>query len=285
MEDFTDMDDDFLLVSAERISGMRTATTIGLYLLLLIVVVVTGAHGIMLTTSESTAYDASGGLFAAVLNMVRISFPVTVEIAAIVAGLGFITSQWRKGQKAVGSGIEVVWFLFAAANMITMFRIERGLPMEPWQEGWVNYGLPLSALVAGVLVYSLKRTDPDHRRAAERTAAIEKGRSLQFAAKREVALSPQMRQIEKQRQWQDFVNQLRLSGRYTEDQIQFILKDTPELMVDKNHDGIVDLLQPGIADFEDSTEPAITQPQTHYSAYQNGRSKQTIGGDPKGRPM
>lgn len=254
--DYND-NEDYLLTDQESRRGLRSATSMGLYALLLLVVIITAAHGIMLVLHESTAYDLGVGLFARTLNAVRIAFPITVEVAAVVAGLGFISSQWRKSQKAVGLGIELVWIVFAAANMITMFRIERGLVLETWQTGWVDYGLPLSALIAGILVYGLKRADPDHKRAAEVSAAVEKMRAQEFTLKREVALSPQMRQIERQRIYMNFVNQLRLSGRYTESQIEFILRDTPELLTDKNHNGVVDLLEDGAEQpaFPDRTRP------------------------------
>lgn len=269
MDEFKYQDnEDYLLTDQEARLGLRSATAIGLYALLLLVVVITAAHGIMLVLHESTAYQLGDGLFARTLNMVRIAFPITVEVAAVVAGLGFISSQWRKGQKAVGLGIEAVWIIFAAANMITMFRIERGLPLETWQTGWVNYGLPLSALIAGILVYGLKRADPDHKRAAEAAAATEQAKAKVFAAKRKVALSPEMQRIEEQRQWMDFVNQLRLSGRYTDDQIAYIVRGTPELLTDQNNNGIVDLLEDG-----------AEQPDYGGATAQNPDPRYVNGGD------
>lgn len=244
MDDYFDNDDnDFLLTDRERKTGWKSMTTGLLYLLLMLVVVVTAAHGIMVVLHVSSdTFSAGSGLFGAFLNVIRISFPVTVELAAIVAALGFIASYWRAGQKRIAFGIELVWLIFAGANMITMFAIERGLPLESWQKNWIGYGLPISALIAGSLTYALKRYDPDHKRTDEAAVAREKSTMLRFAARRDVALSPQMRQIERQKAWIDHVRYLRTSG-YSEDQIRFMMADTPELLIDGDADGIPDLLE------------------------------------------
>jgi len=244
VNDYLDDDGmDFLLTDQEAKRGWKSTTTFLLYGLLFLVVVVTAAHGIMVVLHVSSdTFSAGSGLFGAFLNMIRISFPVTVELAAIVAGLGFIASYWRAGQKRVALGIEVTWLIFAAANMITMFAIERGLPLESWQVNWVGYGLPIAALVAGSLTYMLKRTDPDHKRQDEAATAKEKAAMLRFTARRDVALSPQMRAIERQKAWIDHVQYLRMSG-YSEEQIRYILADTPELLTDGDADGTPDLLE------------------------------------------
>ena len=72
---------------------------------------------------------------------------------------------------------------------------------------------------------------------------------IRFSAKRDVAISPQMKAIEKQKQWLEFVTHLRTMG-YTEAQIRFILADTPQLLIDGNRNGTPDLLEVG-----DSTSP------------------------------
>lgn len=239
--DFGD-DADFLLTDQEN-KRLWKSTTVGLlYGLLGLVVLITAAHGIMVVLHVSGEFDSGGGLFGAFLDAIRISFPITVEIAAIVAALGFIASYWRGRQKHVALGIELVWLLFAAANMITMFSIERGMELENWQRIWIGYGLPISALVSGSLVYMLKRTDPDHKRSDEVTAAHEQLQMTRFTARRNVALSPQMKAIERQKAWVDHVNMLRMQG-YTETQIRFMMADVPELLFDNNGDGNLDLLE------------------------------------------
>lgn len=246
MDDFEFQENtDFRLTDQEGKTNLKRAAMVGLYLLLAIVVMVTGAHAVMLVISQApAALEGESGLLTAVLNAIRIAFPVTVELAAVVAGLGFIGAKWRKGQKSTAFGIELVWVIFAAANMITFFRVERGLPLESWQLNWVNYGLPLSALIAGVLTYSLTRTDPDLKRKDEETAAEEKIKMIQFAARRDVAISAQRQAIEKQRAWIDFVKKLKTQG-YSDLQIRFILQDTPELLIDQDKNGNLDLLEDG----------------------------------------
>ncbi|MBK8988989.1 MAG: hypothetical protein IPM39_23445 [Chloroflexi bacterium] len=243
---FEDEDTDFLLTGSENKKTLKGFTMFFLYLLLALVVIVTAAHGIMVVLHVSEEFTFGSGLFGAFLNLIRISFPITVEMAAVVAGMGFIAAYWRAGQKTVALSIELVWLLFAAANMITMFSIERGLPLEKWQLNWIGYGLPLAALAAGSLTYMLKRTDPDHKRSNEKATAKEKTDMLRFNARLAVSLSPQMRMIEKQKAWVDHIRYLRNAG-YSQDQITYMLQGVPELMFDGDADGVPDLLEEGDA--------------------------------------
>lgn len=231
----------FKLTDRESKKAMSDATVTALYLLLAAIVLITAGHGVMLVmlTSETLAI---GGLTGTILNIIRVTFPVITEWGAVVAGLGFINARWRKGQKTVALLIEVVWVLFAAANMITVFAIERSQDLQTWQQSWISYGLPMSALIQAILVYALKRTDPDNKRLNEEAAALEEMRMNRFSARRDVALSEQMKAIEKQKQWLEFVNELRAKG-YSEAQIRFILADTPQLLVDGNSNGTPDLLE------------------------------------------
>jgi hypothetical protein len=151
--------------------------------------------------------------------------------------------------------IELVWVIFAAANMITFFRIERGLALETWQVSWVDYGLPLSALVAGILTYALTRTDPDLKRKDEETAAEEKIKAIKFSSRRDVAISAQRMAIEKQRAWIDFIKKLQTQG-YSDQQIRFMLQGVPELLVDGDGDGRMDLLEPGDGAIPGTAVPA-----------------------------
>ena len=153
----------YRLTDAEAKENAASGVKYLLYMVLAAVVIITAAHAIMLVLNQAAAFEAGSGLFGAILTGIRIAFPIIVEAAAVVAGVGFIKSQWRGGQKAVGFAIELVWFIFAAANMITLFAIERGQELQGWQASWIQYGLPLSALIAGVLAYALVRSDPEHK--------------------------------------------------------------------------------------------------------------------------
>jgi hypothetical protein len=261
MENF-DFDDnvDFRLTDEEGKKNIKRFAMVGLYALLAVVVMVTGAHAIMLVMAQAPAeIGAENSLLAKFLNAIRITFPIVVEAAAVVAGLGFIGAKWRKGQKTAAFMIELVWVIFAAANMITFFRIERGLALESWQVNWVDYGLPLSALIAGILTYALTRTDPDLKRKDEETAAEEKIKAIKFSSRRDVAISAQRMAIEKQRAWIDFIKKLQTQG-YSDQQIRFMLQGVPELLVDGDGDGRMDLLEPGDGAIPGTARPANTTP-------------------------
>lgn len=255
-------DSNFRLTDQEAKEAARDMTTKALYVLLGAIVLITAGHGIMLVLLTSDAL-AFAGLTGIILNVIRVAFPVVTEWGAVVAGLGFINAKWRKGQKTVALLIEIVWVVFAAANMITVFAIERNQQLQGWQNSWISYGLPMSALIQAILVYSLKRTDPDAKRLNEEAAAMEEVKMIRFSAKRDVAISPQMKAIEKQKQWLEFVTHLRTLG-YTEAQIRFILADTPQLLIDGNRNGTPDLLEAG-----DSSSPAIATKKQHNAPRQD----------------
>lgn len=265
MEDFDFNDNvDFRLTDEESKKNIKRFAMVGLYALLAVVVMVTGAHAIMLVMAQApAAVGAENSLLAKFLNAIRITFPIVVEAAAVVAGLGFIGAKWRKGQKTAAFMIEVVWVVFAAANMITFFRIERGLALESWQVNWVDYGLPLSALVAGILTYALTRTDPDLKRKDEETAAEEKIKAIKFSSRRDVAISAQRMAIEKQRAWIDFIKKLQTQG-YSDQQIRFMLQGVPELLVDGDGDGRMDLLESGDGAIPGTARPVASVAPGYY---------------------
>jgi hypothetical protein len=122
MNDFEN-DDLYELSGAEGKKNAQGLVTALLYLVLAAVVIITGAHAVMLVLSQTAAYTAgTGSLIDTVLTAIRVAFPLLVELAAVVAGIGFIQARWRGAQKSVGLGIELIWLTFAAANMITVLR-------------------------------------------------------------------------------------------------------------------------------------------------------------------
>lgn len=243
MNDFFNNGDLYELTADEGRRNAGRAVKGLLYLVLTALVIITAAHAVMLVLSQAGTYRFAGqsGLVETIMTGIRIAFPIIVEAAAVVAGLGFIQSRWRGPQKSVGLSIELVWIVFAAANMITFFAVERGQELQSWQVYWVEYGLPLSALIAGALVYMLVRADPDHTRAQEEAAAAERVAGVRFKARHQALLSPAMTRIEFQRAWMDTVKQLRSAG-YTEEQIRFMTQYTPELLVDADGNGRPDVL-------------------------------------------
>ncbi len=242
MNDF-ETDNLYELSDAEGKRNTRGIVNALLYLVLTLVIVVTGAHAVMLVLSQTSAYATGGSsMIDTLLTGIRVAFPLLVELAAVVAGIGFIQSRWRGPQKSVGLGIELVWLLFAAANMITFFAVERGLALQNWQTAWVQYGLPLSALIAGSLTYVLLRVDPANRRNQERAATAERVDSMRFKFRQKALLSPAMLNIEKQRAFMQVIDELRRDG-YSESQIRFMIQHTPELLSDGDENGTPDVMQ------------------------------------------
>ena len=240
---FNDSDGDFKLTAEEGKAGLKSTTVALLYAVLVAVLIITSAHAVMIVV-ETSSEVALTGLIGFFLNVVRVAFPIVTEAAASVSVLGTISNAWRGSQKYVAFGIDLVWLLFAAANMVTMFAIERGQVLQGWQTGWINYGLPLSALVAGSLAYALKAVDPDRKRLAEMTAADEKVKMLRFAATRDAMLSDTMKAIEKKRAWIGIVRQMKDAG-YTEKDIRYMLAAAPDLLFDGDSNGTPDLLESG----------------------------------------
>ena len=221
----------YRLTDAEAKENAASGVRYLLYMVLAAVVIITAAHAIMLVLNQAAAFDSGEGLFGAILKGIRIAFPIIVEAAAVVAAVGFIKSQWRGGQKAVGFAIELVWFIFAAANMITLFAIERGQELQGWQSSWIQYGLPLSALIAGVLAYALVRSDPEHKRANERALAEELAAANEFNAYQDARISPAMLLIQKRRAFRDVVRQLETQG-YDAEEIALMTQYVPDLAAD-----------------------------------------------------
>lgn len=273
--------DNFKLTEQERKEWYSNALVWLLYALLAAVVLITGAHGVMLVWIQAEGMPAFSGLWGTTFNIIRVSFPVTVEAAAVIAGWGFVTARWRKGQHWVALAIELVWVVFAAANMITFFAVERDVALSGWQNNWVSYGLPLSALISGILVYGLKRADPDNKRLLEETAANEAIVMTKFAARRDVWTSPQMKAIERQRGWLEVVTALRNQG-YSDGQIQFLLADTPELLIDSDGNGTPDALETagGLNSFVRRLSTRLTAATPPKTSLPNGAVRHESSGQP-----
>ena len=232
------------LSDSEGKRNTRGIVTALLYLVLAAVVIITGAHAVMLVLSQTSGFATGGGMIDAILTGIRVAFPLLVELAAVVAGIGFIQARWRGAQKSVGLGIELVWLVFAALNMITFFAVERGQALQAWQVNWVQYGLPLSALIAGSLTYVLMRVDPSHKRDQERAATAERVDAMKFKFRQRALLSPALLNIEKQRAFMQVIDELRRDG-YSENQIRFMIQHTPELLSDGDENGVPDAMQIG----------------------------------------
>ena len=221
--------EDYPLTAEEDAKGKASGIAMLLYAVLFGVVIITAAHAVMLVLATTGDFAASDdGLFYALLNVIRVAFPIIVEIAAVGVGLGFIRARWRAGQRGIGGGLEAAWFVFAAANMITFFAIERGDELQGWQSWWVQIGLPMSALVVAAMTYKLLKADPNHKRANEEALAAEKKTAAEHKARHGVMTSDAMMTIYERRTWRETVNDLAAQG-YDEEEIAFMTSHIPAL--------------------------------------------------------
>lgn len=218
---------------AQAKERMRRSVKVLGYIVILILITITGLHAVMIILSESAEFTFWGqtGLVLYVLTVARLAFPLLVELSAAIHTYGALNGYWKDEQKSWGGAIDAVWFLFAAANMITFFAIERGQSLEGWQRLWLNVGLPISGIIAGILVIKMLLADPAHKRAEEEAAAQEERIGNEHAVRSEVESSDAMQLVLARRVWRDYAAGLRAQG-YDEAEIDFILMHVPELRSD-----------------------------------------------------
>ena len=226
---FRNRKENYPLSADESARGRAKAVNVLMFSVLGSVVVITAAHAILLVLYTTDTFVNTGdGILYTVLNVIRVSFPVVVEVGAVAVGLGFIISAWREGQRTLGTFLEVMWLLFAAANMITFFAVERGEELQGWQQNWVEIGLPLSALAVATLTYLVLKADPAHKRANEAALAKEQKESIEANARNSVHTSDAMQTIHERRVWRETVNELSAQG-YDDEEIAYMTAHIPEL--------------------------------------------------------
>jgi len=187
---------------------------------LFILMIVTAIHAVSLVLDHG---EGSGLLF-----VIRVASPALTEIfAGIIAG-GFAVNKWRKGQKISGVVVEVIWLLFAGMNLIASFQIDGGGELSPLLQSWVDFGLPISALITGSLLYVTHRLDPDHAREAAAISAKEQQDNVKFQAKHEVKTSPAFLAVEKKRAWREAIQEMANDG-YEPEEIRHMLSHMPTL--------------------------------------------------------
>ena len=215
-------------------------------------VVVTGVHAVSLVVSQI-------GLGDGVMGLIRVAGVVLVEVLAAIVAVGFVAHVWRGPQRLIGAGVELVWLLFAALNLVTSFTLESGGVLPGMLVVWLHYGLPLSALVVGALFYVMTRLDPEHKRATEFQAMAEQDRMEQFGAQREVLLSPQMATIRRQQGWLKVIEGLQRQG-YTDEQIRFMMGHVPDLDVVLRRP-VKKLAEPEAVERETAVGPDVAEPE------------------------
>lgn len=215
---------------AEAKERMRSGIRWLAYLVIALLVGITGLHAVMIILSETADFTFFGwtGLALTILTAARLGFPLLAELAALIHTIGAIHGVWKGGQKSWGTAIDGIWLLFAALNMVTFFAIERGAALEGWQVQWLQWGLPLSGVIAGWMVIRMILADPAHKRAEEQAATEEQRISNEEAAKSDVQNSDAMYSVQVHRAWRDYANGLYAQG-YNEDEVEFIMSHVPEL--------------------------------------------------------
>ena len=224
------------------LSGEATRGTVGTaaawlgWLLLGALATVTAVHAVTLVQAHTHLSAAGGNVF----NLVRVGGVVLVELFAVVTAVMLATHRLRAKQKPAAMAVEAVWFIFAAVNLVSSFAVEAGGDLPQFVEGWVTYGLPVSALIMGGLFYLMLRLDPDAARADDEAETLEMFARVRHAARQEVLASPQMRATIRQAEWMTLPaivgRQMNLSQR----QIEHLTRQAPELL-DLNNNGVADI--------------------------------------------
>lgn len=224
------------------LAGSATRNTVGGiaramgWVLLLLLAVVTAVHAVSITMAYTHLNPAGGNLFA----IVRIGGVVLVEFFAVTTAILLMTHQLRARQKPAAMAVEVVWMIFAAVNLVSSFAIEHGGELPQFVNGWVAYGLPVSALVMGVLFYMTLRLDPDAARSDDEAELREHFARIRHGAKLEVMASPQMKSVIRQAEWMTLPGIVGRQLNLSERQIAHLVRQAPELL-DLNGNGIADI--------------------------------------------
>lgn len=224
------------------LSGEATRGTVGTaaswlgWLLLGALATVTAVHAVTLVQARTHLSAAGGNVF----DIVRIGGVVLVELFAVVTAILLATHRLRARQKPAAMAVEAVWFVFAAVNLVSSFAVEAGGTLPEFVNGWVTYGLPVSALVMGGLFYIMLRLDPDATRADDEAETLEMFARVRHSARQEVLASPQMRATIRQAEWMRLPavvgRQMNLSQR----QIEHLVNQAPQLL-DLNNNGVADI--------------------------------------------
>lgn len=225
-----------------NLSGEASRGTIGTaaswlgWLLLGALATVTAVHAITLVQAHTHVTMAGGNVF----NIIRVGGVVLVEMFAVVIAIMLATHKLRARQKPAAMAVEAVWFIFAAINLVSSFAVEAGGDLPQFVNGWVTYGLPVSALIMGGLFYMTLRLDPDAQRADDESETLEMFARVKHAARQEVLASPQMRAVIRQAEWQRLPAVVGRQMNLTETQIAALVRQAPQLL-DLNSNGVADI--------------------------------------------
>ena len=128
----------------------------------------------------------------------------------------------------IALALELVYFGFAALNLIGTFAVEHGGQLPRFLEIWIAYGLPVSALVVGGLFYAMLRADPAAKRADDEAEAAELFQRQQHAALLEVVSSPQLAAVVRQAAWQRLPAVIGSNLNLNDEQIALLVRQAPK---------------------------------------------------------
>ena len=241
----------------ESREGLKTLLTILAWLALFALIIITAVHAVSIVIR----HHGSG---TGVLYWIRVAAPIMTEVFTALVTMGFALHVWRGVQRWLGLLVEVIWILFASLNLISDFAMEGGATPSGALSYWIMWGLPISAVITGVLFYFTLRTSPENKRIEAEKAAAEKRAEATFAARQEVYDSAAFESVRRRRAWVDIVNDLKREG-YDDHEIAFMAGRTPGLM-----DGKIIIENQANGDTGNSTQSVDSAPAS--SAGQGGLS-------------
>ena len=296
-----DKEDEFDLSREASTETLGTAAAWLGWALLLGLAVVTAVHAVTVT-QHFTGLSADGGNAFAII---RIAGVILAELFAVVTAVLLATHRLRARQKPAAMALELTWAMFAAVNLISSFAVEHGKIWVPSPDipsflaTWVQYGLPISALVMGIEFYVMLRLNPDAQRADDEAELQERFTRIKHNARLEVMASPQMKAVIRQMTWQQLPPVVGRQMNLTDSQIAALTRQAPQLL-DMNGNSIPDIsesaaaAQPGDLELEDLVAYLVeerlrehaAQPvrPTPVAAYDNGHGPDGNGANPTSRP-
>jgi hypothetical protein len=233
---------------------MGTAASWLGWALLLALAIVTAVHAISLTLHHTYLNPSTGDAF----TIIRVIGVALVELFAIVTAVMLATHTLRAKQKPVAMALEITWAGFAAVNLISSFAVEHGGNLPAFVSSWVTYGLPVSALIMGILFYVMLRLNPDAKRADDEAELRERFTRIKHDARLEVMASPQMQAVIRQMMWQQLPPVIGRELNLTDAQIAALIRQAPQLL---------DLNGNGIPDIEDARHPSFQELATALARY------------------
>lgn len=224
---YTNDENDVFDLSGNASRGtMGTAASWLGWALLLGLAVVTAIHAISVTQHYTGLSAAGGNAF----TFIRIAGVVLAEAFAVVTAVMLATHRLRARQKPAAMALEITWAAFAGINLISSFAVEHGGDLPAFVSIWVQYGLPVAALIMGIEFYIMLRLNPDAGRADDEAELQERFTKIKHNARLEVMASPQMKAVIRQMTWQQLPPIIGRQMNLTDSQIAALTGQAPQLL-------------------------------------------------------